>query len=101
MTAIVLDRHPEEDARGKLFRDTVEVAASATLDLLPRPKCKDTAVVADAVKHMRVRGAVNERWGKKPIVEVTVTVSLKATAERHGRAAGAPMQDRNDRLKWR
>ncbi|MBV5264447.1 ribonuclease J [Pinisolibacter aquiterrae] len=71
--AIVLIGIPEEDARGKLFRDTVEVAASATLDGLPRPKRKDTAVVADAVKRA-VRGAVNERWGKKPIVEVTVTV---------------------------
>jgi ribonuclease J len=71
--AIVLIGIPEEDARGKLFRDTVEVAASATLDGLPRPKRKDTAVVADAVKRA-VRGAVNERWNKKPIVEVTVTV---------------------------
>jgi len=71
--AIVLIGIPEEDARGKLFRDTVEVAASATLDGLPRPKRKDTAVVADAVKRA-VRGAVNERWSKKPIVEVTVTV---------------------------
>lgn len=71
--AIVLIGIPEEDARGKLFRDTVEVAASATLDGLPRPKRKDTAVAADAVKRA-VRGAVNERWNKKPIVEVTVTV---------------------------
>ena len=69
--AIVLIGIPEEDARGKLFRDTVEVAASATLDGLPRPKRKDTAVVADAVKRA-VRGAVNERWNKKPIVEVMV-----------------------------
>jgi ribonuclease J len=64
---------PEEDDRGRTFLDTVETTASLTLDGLPRPKRKDTALVADAVKRA-VRAAVNERWGKKPIVEVTVQV---------------------------
>lgn len=64
---------PEEDARGRLMSDAAEVAASSTLDGLPRAKRKDHAAVADAVKRA-VRGAVNERWGKKPIVEVMVTV---------------------------
>jgi ribonuclease J len=64
---------PEEDARGHAFRDCVETAASVTLDGLPRPKRKDLALVADAVKRA-VRGAVNERWGKKPIVEVMISV---------------------------
>ncbi|MCE1237035.1 MAG: ribonuclease J [Hyphomicrobiales bacterium] len=64
---------PEEDAYGHAFRDVVETAASATLDGLPRPKRKDAALVGDAVKRA-VRGAVNERWSKKPIVEVLVSV---------------------------
>ena len=64
---------PDEDARGRAFIDTVEVAASATLEGLPRARRKDTEMVADAVKRA-VRGAVNERWGKKPIVEVRVSV---------------------------
>lgn len=64
---------PDKDARGIAFTDTVETAAGATLDGLPRPKRKDPALVADAIKRA-VRGAVNERWGKKPIVEVMVTV---------------------------
>ena len=64
---------PDEDDRGRTFLDTVETTASLTLDGLPRPKRKDTALVADAVKRA-VRAAVNERWGKKPIVEVTVQV---------------------------
>lgn len=71
--AVVLVGIPEEDARGKAFVDIVTVAASATLDGLPRAKRKDTDGIADAVKRA-VRGAVNERWGKKPIVEVLVSV---------------------------
>jgi len=70
---VVLVGLPAEDERGRPFRDAVETAASATLEGLPRPKRKDVALVADAVKRA-VRGAVNERWGKKPIVEVLVSV---------------------------
>ncbi len=64
---------PEEDARGRAFRDTIEVAAANTLDGLPKARRKDIETVRDAVKRA-VRGAVNERWGKKPIVEVMISV---------------------------
>lgn len=64
---------PEEDERGTPFRDTIEVAAGNTLDGLPRARRKDVEMVRDAVKRA-VRGAVNERWGKKPIVEVMISV---------------------------
>ncbi len=64
---------PEEDERGRSFRDAIEVAAANTLDGLPKARRKDIETVRDAVKRA-VRGAVNERWGKKPIVEVLITV---------------------------
>ena len=64
---------PDEDERGRSFADTVEAAAANTLDGLPRARRKDTEAVADAIKRA-VRGAVNERWGKKPIVEVRISV---------------------------
>ncbi len=71
--AVALVGIPDEDARGHLFRDTIEVAAANTLDGLPKARRKDVELVRDAVKRA-VRGAVNERWGKKPIVEVMITV---------------------------
>ncbi len=64
---------PEEDERGRSFSDIAETAAANTLDGLPRARRRDTEMVADAVKRA-VRGAINERWGKKPIVEVVVSV---------------------------
>jgi len=64
---------PDEDGRGRSFRETIEVAAANTLEGLPKARRKDIAMVRDAVKRA-VRGAVNERWGKKPIVEVMISV---------------------------
>ena len=64
---------PDEDERGRSFADTVEAAAQNTFEGLPRARRKDREMVADAVKRA-VRGAVNERWGKKPIVEVRISV---------------------------
>lgn len=70
---VVLIGVPDEDMRGRSFRDTVEIAATSTLDGLPKARRKDTEMVRDAVKRA-VRGAVAERWGKKPIVEVLISV---------------------------
>jgi len=64
---------PTADARGRDFAGTVETAAINTLEGLPRARRKDVEMVSDAVKRA-VRGAVNERWGKKPIVEVRISV---------------------------
>jgi ribonuclease J len=64
---------PTADARGRGFAEAVQVAAVNTLEGLPRARRKDVDMVSDAVKRA-VRGAVNERWGKKPIVEVRISV---------------------------
>ncbi len=70
---VVLVGIPEEDERGRNFADTAEAAAQNTVEGLPRARRKDRDLVADAVKRA-VRGAINERWGKKPIVEVRISV---------------------------
>jgi ribonuclease J len=62
---------PDEDAEGDTFEDICIETAEKTVDSLPRPKRRDPDLVAEAVKKA-VRAAVNERWGKKPIVEVMV-----------------------------
>ncbi|TBW36951.1 ribonuclease J [Siculibacillus lacustris] len=64
---------PDEDARGTTFLKTVETAARTTLEGLPRPRRRDPDAVADSVRRA-VRGAIHERWGKKPIVEVLISV---------------------------
>lgn len=62
---------PEFVEPGRPFRDLVLETVEATIDNLPRPKRRDLELVADAVKRA-VRASVNERWGKKPIVEVII-----------------------------
>jgi ribonuclease J len=62
---------PERDRSGALFIDIVGDTVEQTLDNLPRPKRRDFDLVTDAVTRA-VRAAVNERWGKKPIVEVLI-----------------------------
>lgn len=64
---------PTVDAKGRPFTETVQAAAANTFEGLPRARRKDVEMVSDAVKRA-VRGAVNERWGKKPIVEVRISV---------------------------
>jgi ribonuclease J len=64
---------PDEDGAGVDFADTVETVASVTFDGLPRPRRRDPDAVAESVRKA-VRAAVGEKWGKKPIVEVLVSV---------------------------
>jgi ribonuclease J len=62
---------PETDANGasmiEIARDAVELA----FDALPKPRRRDPDVVAEAVRR-GVRGAIAERWKKKPICYVHV-----------------------------
>ena len=62
---------PDEDANGVDFEDIVADAVTETVEGLPRPRRRDPDLVEEAVRRA-VRGRVNERWGKKPIVEVIV-----------------------------
>jgi ribonuclease J len=62
---------PDADANGaamlEIARDAVEVA----FDALPKPRRRDPDAVAEAVRRA-VRGAIAERWNKKPICHVHV-----------------------------
>jgi ribonuclease J len=64
---------PETDAGGasmtEIARDAVEIA----FDALPKPRRRDPDAVAEAVRRA-VRGAIAERWRKKPICHVHVLV---------------------------
>ena len=62
---------PEEDRGGVDFVDICADAVTETVEGLPRPRRRDPDLVEDAVRRA-VRARVNERWGKKPIVEVMV-----------------------------
>jgi ribonuclease J len=62
---------PETDAGGasmtEIARDAIEIA----FDALPKPRRRDPDAVAEAVRRA-VRGAIAERWKKKPICHVHV-----------------------------
>jgi ribonuclease J len=62
---------PNHDAAGRSFHDTVADAVEGTIESIPRARRRDDALVAEAIRRA-VRSAVNERWGKKPICDVTI-----------------------------
>ncbi len=62
---------PSHDAKGAPFHDAVADAVEGTIESIPRARRRDDALVAEAIRRS-VRAAVNERWGKKPICDVTV-----------------------------
>ncbi|HUG61351.1 MAG TPA: ribonuclease J [Methylomirabilota bacterium] len=62
---------PTLDAKGVPFHDIVAEAVEGTIDSIPRARRRDDGMVAEAIRKS-VRATVNERWGKKPICDVTV-----------------------------
>ncbi len=62
---------PHQDDRGETFHDALGTVIEGTLDSIPRARRRDDEMVAEAIRRS-VRSAVNERWGKKPICDVTV-----------------------------
>jgi len=62
---------PTTDARGESFHDALGKVVEGTLESMPRARRRDDETVAEAIRRS-VRSAVNERWGKKPICDVTV-----------------------------
>src|SRR5690349_17871970 len=64
---------PEADAGGEAFVAIVSRAAFETVEQLPKPRRRDPEAVSEAVRRA-VRGAIAERWGKKPICLVQVLV---------------------------
>src|SRR5690242_3848720 len=64
---------PEADAGGEAFVAIASRAAFETVEQLPKPRRRDPEAVSEAVRRA-VRGAIAERWGKKPICLVQVLV---------------------------
>lgn len=62
---------PEFDAKGVLFDDIAISAIENCLKSMPAARRRDHDAVAESVSRA-VRSAINERWGKKPIVEVLI-----------------------------
>src|SRR5271170_3822485 len=62
---------PETDASGASMADVARDAVEDTFESLPKPRRRDPDAVAEAVRR-GVRGAIAERWKKKPICHVHV-----------------------------
>jgi ribonuclease J len=66
-----LDGIPEETAEGRAMEDVVLSAVDGTIDSMPAARRRDEERVRDAVRRA-VRAAVDQVWGKKPIVKVLI-----------------------------
>jgi ribonuclease J len=62
---------PETDAGGRRMDEIASDAVEAAFEALPKPRRRDANEVAEAVRRA-VRGAIAERWNKKPICHVHV-----------------------------
>jgi ribonuclease J len=62
---------PETDAAGTPMLDIARDAIEDAFDALPKARRRDPDAVAEAVRRA-VRGAIAERWNKKPICHVHV-----------------------------
>ncbi len=68
---VALDGVPREDGDGDMMEDIVLDAVEGTFASIPPRRRKDIDMVRDAVRRA-VRSAVNNAWGKKPVVKVLV-----------------------------
>ncbi len=81
---IMLDGVPTEDAEGESMGDIVLDAIDGTLDGIPPARRRDPELVREAVRRS-VRAAVDQIWGKKPIVKVLVTMLEERRSESKAR----------------
>ncbi|SFV33612.1 ribonuclease J [Hyphomicrobium facile] len=70
---VVLEGIPAADRDGESMREIVLDAIDGTLRSIPPKRRGDHGMVQDAVLRA-VRSAINEAWGKKPVVKVLVSV---------------------------
>jgi len=64
---------PDTDAAGASMAEIARDAVEEAFESLPKPRRRDPDTVAEAVRRA-VRGAIAERWNKKPICHVHVLV---------------------------
>jgi ribonuclease J len=70
---VIIDGVPAETAAGDPMIEVVLTTVNGTLRSIPTARRKEAEMVREAVRRS-VRGAVNEAWGKKPIVKVMINV---------------------------
>lgn len=70
---IALDGIPLETADGEPMDEVVMTAVEGTLKSIPAKRRRDVELVRDAMKRA-VRSAIFNRWGKKPICKVMISV---------------------------
>ena len=68
----VIDGVPFETQAGASMEDTVLDAVEGTIDSMPPAKRRDIELVRDAIRRS-VRAAVDQEWGKKPVVKVMIS----------------------------
>lgn len=68
---VALDGIPQTTLDGRSMEEAVFKIVDGTLESIPMKRRKDDKLVADALKRA-VRAAVDQAWGKKPIVKVLV-----------------------------
>jgi ribonuclease J len=73
---IMLDGVPAADAEGRPMADIVRRAIEGTIASIPRDRQRDVEMVRDAVRRS-VRAAVDDNWGKRPVVKVLITRAPK------------------------
>jgi ribonuclease J len=66
---IMLDGVPQADEEGRPMAEIVRRTVEGTLASIPRERQKDGEMVREAVRRA-VRAAVDEAWGKRPVVKV-------------------------------
>jgi ribonuclease J len=70
---VVLEGIPAADRDGDSMREIVLDAIDGTIRSIPMKRRGDHSMLQDAVQRA-VRSAINEAWGKKPIVKVLLSV---------------------------
>lgn len=70
---IVLEGVPHHDGEGDDMHEIILDAIDGTLRSIPQKRRRDLEKIEDAV-YKSVRAAINEAWGKKPIVKVMMSV---------------------------
>lgn len=69
----ILDGIPNKTRDGDAMEDVVLDAVENTIESIPKVRRKNLDLVRDAV-YRAVRAAINEEWGKKPIVKILLHV---------------------------
>ena len=69
---VAIDGIPTHNNNGEMMEDLILDAVDGTIDSIPPKRRKDLEMLREAVRRS-VRSAVDNAWGKKPIVKILMT----------------------------